>query len=194
MKSKKKWVGKVILAVAIILLLFLTYVSADICVYGNRDGARQADAAIVLGAGIDGDQPSPAFRERIKHAIYLYQNGTVKKLIFTGGVGKGETFSESSVAKRYAIAHSVRAADIFIEETSKITQENIRNAIPIVNENRFASVILVSDPLHMKRAMLIAADYGLTAYSSPTPTSVYRSMVNKSLFLFREVFFYEGVS
>ena len=43
-----------------------------------------------------------------------------------------------------------------------------------------------------KRAMLMAEDYGIQVYSSPTPTSMYKSTVNKLKFLAREVFFYVG--
>lgn len=52
--------------------------------------------------------------------------------------------------------------------------------------------LIVSDPLHMKRAMLYAKDFGITAYSSPTPTTLYRSRKTKASFLMREVFYYSG--
>ena len=44
----------------------------------------------------------------------------------------------------------------------------------------------------MKRAMLLAKDAGIGAYSSPTPTSRYRSLKTKAKFLAREVFYYIG--
>ena len=153
---------------------------------------KKADAAIVLGAAVYGGEPSPVFRERINHSIWLYENGYVDKLIFTGGKGESEEFSESSIAKNYAIEHSIPEKDILIEEKSKITQENIFYEAEIVRENNFSKVIIVSDPLHMKRAMLMARDSGLVAYSSPTPTTRFRTIKSKSLFLGREVFFYIG--
>ena len=54
------------------------------------------------------------------------------------------------------------------------------------------TAIIVSDPLHMKRAMAMAKDYGITAFSSPTPTTMYRRLKTKVPFLFRETFFYIG--
>ncbi len=50
--------------------------------------------------------------------------------------------------------------------------------------------IIVSDPLHMKRAMLMAEDLGMTAYPSPTPTTRYRSWRTQFGFWARETFFY----
>lgn len=44
----------------------------------------------------------------------------------------------------------------------------------------------------MKRAMLMAKDCGIEAYSSPTPTTRYRTLRSKLPFLAREEFFYIG--
>ncbi|MGF6354254.1 vancomycin permeability regulator SanA [Paenibacillus sp. 4624] len=51
----------------------------------HESSPRASDAAIVLGAAVQGDIPSPVFRERIEQAIRLYKVGTVRNLIFTGG-------------------------------------------------------------------------------------------------------------
>jgi uncharacterized SAM-binding protein YcdF (DUF218 family) len=176
----------------IIILSYVIYVSFVIYLYGNVNELKKADVAIILGAGIYGDNPSPVFKERINHSIWLYENGYVDKLLFTGGKGQNEKFTESSIAKNYAIEHSIPEKDILIEEKSKITQENILYSAQIVKENNFSTVIIVSDPLHMKRAMLMVRDSGLVAYSSPTPTTRFRTIKSKLLFLEREVFFYIG--
>ncbi|MGE5396754.1 MAG: YdcF family protein [Chitinophagales bacterium] len=189
MKSK---FSKIIKITIILIIAYVTYVAFDICLYSKVNEMTKADAAIILGAGVSGEKPSPVFQERINHGIWLYKNGYVDKLIFTGGKGKNEKFSEASVAKRYAIGHSIPSQDILIEEQSTITQENIENASRIAQETSISTVIIVSDPLHMKRAMLMAKDYGLTAYSSPTPTTRYKKLVSKTLFLSREIFFYIG--
>ena len=54
------------------------------------------------------------------------------------------------------------------------------------------TAIIVSDPLHMKRAMLLAEDAGIKAYSSPTPSTRYVSLRTKIPFLARETFYYIG--
>jgi hypothetical protein len=50
-------------------------------------------------------------------------------------------------------------------------------------------VLVVSDPLHMRRAMRMAIDLGLDAHPSPTPTSRYRSLTTQLPMLLREVYF-----
>ena len=44
-------------------------------------------------------------------------------------------------------------------------------------------ILKLSDPLHMKRAMLLAEDTGMEAYGSPTPTTMFRSLKTKLPFL-----------
>ncbi|HEY9060575.1 MAG TPA: YdcF family protein [Pseudobacteroides sp.] len=183
---------KILNIIIILLISYVIYVTVDIYLYANTNEMTKSDAAIVLGAGVWGNKPSPVFEERIRHGIWLYKNGYVDKLIFTGGKGKNNIRSDSSIAKSYAVENLVPENDIFIEEQSTITQENISYAAKIIKENSMSAVIIVSDPLHMKRAMLMAEDYGLNAYSSPTPSTKYKTMKSKSLFMMREVFFYIG--
>ncbi|WP_037373162.1 YdcF family protein [Anaerovorax odorimutans] len=192
MKVKLRKCKKIFYILFIIIICYVTYTSVDIYLYGNVNELVKADAAIVLGAAVWQDKPSPVFEERIKHGIWLYKNNYVDKLIFTGGKGDGNLISEAIAAKNYALKNSVPDEDIFIEEKSKITQENICYAAEIAKDNNISSVIIVSDPLHMRRAMLMAKNYGLSAYSSPTPTTKIISAKSKLLFLSREVFYYIG--
>lgn len=152
----------------------------------------KTDVAVVLGAAAWDDEPSPVLRERINHSIWLYENGYVDKIIFTGGKGDGDKFAESEVAKDYAIAKNVKTEDILIETKSKITEDNLRYAYDIATKENFETFTIVSDPLHMKRAILIAKSIGMESYSSPTQSSVYKTWNSKIPFFFRELFFYVG--
>lgn len=146
----------------------------------------------MLGAAVWNDEPSPVFRERINHAIWLYENNYVEKMIFTGGQSEGNELAESEVARAYAIQNGVNAVDILIETKSTITEENLQYAYEVGNANNLNTFTIVSDPLHMKRAMLMAEDAGMDAYSSPTQSSAYETLKSKVPFLFRELFFYIG--
>lgn len=191
MLLRKKSV-KYFLMVILLICLYVLFETIQILFYSKVNELVKADAAIVLGAGIWGDEPSPVFKERINHGIWLYENGYVNQLIFTGGKADGNLHSDASIAKKYAMECGVAEEDIYIEEQSTITQENLYYAAQIINEKNMSKVIIVSDPLHMKRAMLMAEDYGLEAYSSSTPSSMYKSWKSKIPFLAREVFFYIG--
>lgn len=157
--------------------------------YGDRDDTAKADCIIVLGAAVEGENPSPVFAERIRHGIDLYESGYAPKLIFTGGYGEGQKFSESGVGMSVAKQRGVSADDIYIEEKSRTTQQNIAEAEALMKIHDLKSAIIVSDPLHMKRAMMMADDLGIAAVSSPTPTTRYRSLRTKLGFLIREMYF-----
>lgn len=189
---KKKRILCVLLGMLLLFVIYLAATALFIWRYASVDEKQPADTAVVLGAGTAGGEISPVFRERIHHGIWLYQNGYVDTLIFTGGIGEGNERSDAWVAGQYAIEQGVPEADILLEEKSTITQENIANAKKIMDEKGYRTAIIVSDPLHMKRAMLMARDYGIEAYSSPTPTSRYISLKTKIPFLAREEFFYIG--
>ena len=177
------------LLLAIGLILYVAFLIVD---YSVKSVVVSSDAAIILGAAVINDQPSPVFKERINHGITLYKSGVVKQLIFTGGVGKGQSFSESEVARTYAIRNGVQASDILIEQQSTITYENFLEAKKIIKQTSIKRILVVSDPLHMKRAMSMAHQFELNAQPAPTPTSRYKTWSTKSSFLTREVFFYIG--
>jgi len=190
--KKKKIIKRFSIIIGVFLIIYILYSAFDIWLYGNVNEMTEADAVIVLGAGVLDDKPSPVFQERINHGIWLYKNGYVNKIIFTGGKSKNNEYSDSYIARQYAIENMVSPEDIYIEEDSAITQENISYAKQIVENNNISTVIIVSDPLHMKRAMLMAKDNNLIAYSSPTPTTRYKTLKTKLPFLGRELFFYIG--
>lgn len=182
--------NKTIKVLLVTLFAYIFYVALSIVTYSTQSDAVTADVAIVLGAAINEDKPSPVFRERINHGVSLYKQGRVKRLLFTGGIGVGEVLSEATVARDYAITQGVLPKDILIEEISTITFENLVEAQKLLHSNNNETVLLVSDPLHMKRAMMIAQDLGIDVHTAPTPTSMYRSWRTKFEFLAREVYFY----
>ena len=49
--------------------------------------------------------------------------------------------------------------------------------------------MIVSDPLHLRRAAMMAKDLGISAVTSPTATSRYRSARTQLNFLLREIYF-----
>lgn len=174
----------------LIVCAWLIFIAASIWIYGAQDHAIKSDYAIVLGAAAYHKNPSPVFKERIDHAVSLYHQGLVSKIIFTGGYGSGAPYAESEVAKRYALRKGVENADILIETRSRSTVNNLIEAKALMDSGGFSTAIIVSDPLHLKRASIIAKNLNITAVTSPTPTSRYRSFKVKFKFLVREVYFY----
>lgn len=162
-------------------------VAAYIIAVGTRDQAAPADAIIVLGAAAYDARPSPVFRQRILHGMDLQQRGLAGVLIFTGGYGHGARYSEAEVGRRYAIAHGASADTILVEPKSRRTRDNLRFAAELMKERKLSSAIIVSDPLHMARALWLARLAGIRAIGSPTPDSRFASTGARLKFLAREV-------
>jgi uncharacterized SAM-binding protein YcdF (DUF218 family) len=83
-------------------------------------------------------------------------------------------------------------ADILIEEKSHTTYENILYAKQLADAHGIKKVLIVSDPLHMKRAVVMATDAGLTANPSPTPSTRYQGFKSQATLLVHETYYYIG--
>src|SRR5437762_1638516 len=94
---------KVIAAGAVTLALAFGWAAVVVAVAltSAHDQATTADAIAVLGAAQYNGRPSPVFRARLDHAAALYQRGLAPVVLVTGGVGSGDSVSESDVGRRY---------------------------------------------------------------------------------------------
>ncbi|HVX38090.1 MAG TPA: YdcF family protein [Gemmatimonadaceae bacterium] len=144
---------------------------AGVIVWEHRDTAQPSSAIVVLGAAQYLGRPSPVLRARLDHAIDLWRSGLAPRLIFTGGTGQRDTISEAAVAQQYAIEHGVPARAILIENSGRSTTESLANVAELMQAEPTRRVILVSDPFHMFRLMVIARRVGLSPCTSPTRTS-----------------------
>ena len=184
--------GKIVLAIIALTVVLFTITAARIYRYSSVAVDKQADAAVVLGAAVWSQNVSPVFRERINHAVDLYRKGKVRKLIFTGGQGNSNEPTEAAAASSYAQANGIPIQDILVEQKSHTTFENIVNAKQLADANSLKTILIESDPMHMKRAMTMARDVGLIAYPSPTPTTRYVGWRTQMSELARETFYYLG--
>lgn len=184
---KKRTVALIILLSVLAAAIFvLAWVACSIVRYASVDETRRADCVIVLGAGTWEGEVSPVFEERLRHAEKLRREGYAQKIILTGGLDSRNTITDAEAARRWTEKEGIPSPDVFMEDRSRYTHENFLYAKEIMEREGFRTALVVSDPLHMKRAMLCARDFGVEAYASPTGTSMYRSAGTKLRFLVRE--------
>lgn len=143
----------------------------SVIIWGARDGARTSDAIVVLGAAQYVGRPSPVLRARLDHALDLWQRGLAPRLIFTGGMGVGDTTSEAAVSRIYALRHGVPDTAILLENEGRTTRESLAAVSAIMRARQMQTAILVSDPFHMLRLRILSTQYGVNAFTSPTKTS-----------------------
>ena len=165
----------------------VTYGSVD--ARGNRDETHPADVIIVLGAAVwPNEQPGPSLKARTERAIEVYRDGHAPHLILSGGLGRNPP-EEAEVMRRLAVEAGIPSGVLFLEKESHSTWENLLGASEIMQERGWTTALVVSDPYHMKRALLMAEDLGLTAHGSPAYHSANHRIPTRRLFYTsREVF------
>ena len=160
------------LALLGLILAWILYLIVSMVIIGGQHSTRNADVAIVLGAGVNNGKPSAPFIVRIDHAVALYKAGRVKRLLFTGGAIMGQR-EESLVARDRAIAMGVPTSAILVETRSWTTSLNFVDAKAVMAANGAHTALVVTEPLHMMRSLKMAHDLGMDAEGEPTPRSFY---------------------
>lgn len=175
----------------LVLLLFAGWLLSLglVLAAASRPNLQSADAIVVLGAAQYNGRPSPVFKARLDHAIELYRQGMAHTLVFTGGVGKGDTVSEGEVARRYALRHGVKDAAILVEREGSTSAASMRAAAELMQQNGLSSALIVSDSYHMLRVELLARRMGIKPYRAPAPNSpIDRAPHTRLRYVLRESF------
>jgi len=166
----------------IALLLVLGWLAslAAVLIWERRDDAGRADAIVVLGAAQYDGRPSPVLKARLDHALSLWGQHLAPRLVFTGGMGDGDTTSEAAVGRRYAVKHGVPDSAILTETRGRTTAESMQRVAAMMDSASGREVILVSDPFHMLRLSILARRFALVPHTSPTRTSPISSSATES--------------
>jgi uncharacterized SAM-binding protein YcdF (DUF218 family) len=140
----------------------------------------------VLGAAQYNGRPSPVLKARLDHAIDLFHKGLAKKMVFTGGVGAGDTVSEGEVARRYAIKHDVPSSAILVERHGVTSAESVAAAASLMRAKGLRSALVVSDSYHMLRLELLARRAGIRPYRAPAASPIDRARRTRARYVLRE--------
>lgn len=181
---KRIWRLFVISVIA--LFLWLMYCYTVIITHPFDDEVQQADAAIVLGAALWNDRPSPALKERLNHALELYLDKKVAYIIVSGGKGV-QNLSEAEGMRNYLIEQGVIENHILLEQHATNTYENLLFTQAIVNKHQFNKVVIVSHAYHAYRTDRIAKYLNYEQYQVSGIESL---VLNKPYHYTREVLAY----
>lgn len=140
----------------------------------RHDGARSADAIIVLGAAQYDGAPSPVLQDRLDHALALYERDLAPLIVVTGGRQAGDRFTEATTGYNYLRAHGVPDAGLLKEVGGTNSYESLSASARFLRDRDLTDVVLVTDGYHALRVGAIADDLGLDASVSPTDTRLSR--------------------
>ena len=165
------WLTRTV-GVLFVLWLITLIVGEGVVVKGFFETPKDnLEYVVVLGAKVNGTQPSGALRNRIQKASeYLSENPNTIA-VATGGKGDDEGISEAQCIYNGLTERGIAAERILLEEKATDTEENLRYSMEII-ENADASVGIVSNNFHISRALRMAKAAGFTnAQGIPVATS-----------------------
>ena len=181
---RRRWLRRTVRIAAALVVLLVVYVGGTfVQVYraSRHDGATQADAIIVLGAAQYNGRPSPVLRDRLDHALELYEADLADTIVLTGGRQEGDVFTEATTGYNYLRAEGVPDEALLKEVDGTSTWESLAASARFLIDRGQTKVVLVTDGYHAKRVEAIADDLGLEAYVSPSANRLSRPSELKQL-------------
>ena len=167
---------------AVLFALFFA-VEGVILSGASADPAPGLDYVVVLGAKVNGTEPSGALRNRIQVASeYLLENPDTL-CVASGGKGADEGISEALCILQGLTARGISADRVILEENSTDTVENIRFSLEKIPDADSAKIGVITNNFHIYRAMKIADTQKPGAFS---PISVATSAFSLPHYLLRE--------
>ncbi len=138
---------------------------------GLNDEIHPADVAVILGNRVERNgMPSVVLRARLEKGLELYRQGTVQKIIVSGGMGS-EGFDEADVMCGYLVARGVPSDNVSEDHGGEDTYLTAKNTRHLMQEHHWNSVVIVSDYYHIPRARLALTRFGIqnvyAAHSEP---------------------------
>lgn len=163
-------VVRLVLAALALLVAYVVITFVQVYRAKDHDGARAADAIIVLGAAQYNGRPSPVLQDRLDHALQLYEAGLADTIVVTGGRQAGDRFTEATAGYNYLRDRGVPDEALLKEIGGTNTYESLAASARFLRDRDLTSVVLVTDGYHAFRVGAIAAALGLDAAVSPTET------------------------
>lgn len=127
--------------------------------------AYDMDYVVVLGAGVNGTEPSLSLHNRLEAALDFLNKAPQAVAIVSGGQGPGEEISEAECMRRWLEERGVAPERIVMEPNASNTYENLKFSFDIIAEREGGSlpdgVAIVSSEYHLLRAKMLAKKLGV---------------------------------
>ena len=154
----------------------------------RTDEQPQADYLIVLGAKVNGTEPSFAMADRLAAALDYLNTYPDAVAVVSGGQGADEGISEAQAMQTWLMAHGVAPERILLEDQSETTRENLSYSFQVIQSwggDVKDGVAIVTSEYHLYRAKLMAEALGARPIGVAARTSMFGMRVN---YFIREAF------
>ncbi len=169
-------------------LVFFAVLEAIVISSAHTDKDPEAPYLIVLGAGVNGSEPSLSLMYRLEAAKDYLDKYPESKAIVSGGQGAGENISEAECMRQWLANNGISKDRIIMEDKSTSTYENLRNSLEIIKDSggdTTAKVAVLSQEYHLYRAKFYASELGANVVGVAANTGNKAMMVSYTM---REAF------
>ncbi|WNS44966.1 YdcF family protein [Paenibacillus sp. MMS20-IR301] len=137
----------------------------------------KADAGVILGMSMWGDEPSPGLKERLDYGLKLYKSGAFSHFVVSGGLDHPDyKYTEAEGMQRYLTAHGVPEEVIILEQKSTSTYENLLFSKAVMQQEGLSTAVIITHDFHGRRALEMARELGYTNPELGVTTSEVMSM------------------
>lgn len=159
------------------------------------DDSKEVSCVLVLGAGVNGTEPSLLLAKRMDAALAFISDKPEIPVIVSGCQGRGEDISEAECMARYLIAHGIPSERIWKEEQAGSTRTNFQYALSMMRMRGTDSAkpfACVTSDFHVARSRYVAGRMGvsregLVCIGASLPSGAYYSALTMNYYI-REAF------
>lgn len=158
-------------------ILFFSYENR--MAYTADDLTWHAQAVIILGSSVKGNQLSQIVQDRAEMAIQVYQQKKADKILISGDGKNNDTYYNEVISiYKYLINRGIDPKDIFSDQAGYNTYDSLRRAQHIFG---IKNIIISTQRFHLPRALLIAQWLDMDAQGIIADRTVYASAARNSL-------------
>jgi len=116
---------------------------------------------VVLGMRLGNGVVTSDYAARLERAGKLYSGDNSHAILIVGGFTGDAVASEAAAGSEYLVFRGVRREQILIEDASRHTLENLRNARSLLQSNGCDRFVIISSRYHLARSRIIAQGLGM---------------------------------
>ena len=114
-------------------------------------------------------QLSESTRARVEHGVRLFERGLAPRIVLSGGRWAPHRPACAPRMQALALSLGVPEDALVVEDRSTRTAENAREVARLLRAAGDNAILLVTGPLHMRRAKLCFEKLGIEVSCAPTP-------------------------
>lgn len=127
----------------------------------NTQHRCDEDAMVcVLGKRLVNEKPDKEYITRLQRANYILSNNIDSQVLLLGGKTGNANITEAFAGQEFLLQNNIEATRIHLEEASRNTLENIKNAIDLLVE-KDKKIVVVTNRYHLARAKQMSNGFGL---------------------------------